>query len=124
MTPEHAWFFVEGRSNLALATEIAAPPPPPAGSPDENQARVRTAVENGPCISPQITPPPSDPHLPILLATGARSRDVPLERTLFPLVQARSLVSGMQSFQIQLGASTQPGWERWLRAMGSMTPTQ
>ena len=69
---------------------------------------------------------PSDPHLSILLATGARSRDVPLERTLFPLVQARSLVllSGMQSFQIQLGASTQPGWERWRRAMGSMTPTQ
>ena len=93
----------------------------PAGPPDENQARVRTAVEKWTMLSPQITP-----HHPILLATGARSRDVPLERTLFPLVQARSLVSlsGMQSFQIQLGASTQPGWERWLRAMGSMTPTQ
>ena len=110
MTPEHAWFIVEGKSMQSASS---------AWTPDDNQARVRTAVEKWTMLSPQITP-----HHPILLATGARSRDVPLERTLFPPVQARSLVSGMQSFQIQLGASTQPGWERWLRAMGSMTPTQ
>jgi hypothetical protein len=44
VTPEHAWFIVEGKSMQSAS---------PAGPPDENQARVRTAVEKWTMLSPQ-----------------------------------------------------------------------
>ena len=103
VTPQHAWFIVEGRT--VLATE---------------PARVRAAVDSGRSIPPQYSSPPS--HLRIY-SPLARERSAPRAHT-FRLRQddAHSLVSGMQSFQ--LDASRQPGWARYLRAMRSMTPAQ
>ena len=95
VTPQHAWFIVEGRT--VLATE---------------PARVRTPLLKV-----------DDASLLPIYSPLARERSAPRAHT-FRLRQddAHSLVSGMQSFQ--LDASRQPGWARYLRAMRSMTPAQ
>ena len=97
VTPQHAWFIVEGRT--VLATE---------------PARVRTPLLK---VDDESLLPIYSPLAPDREKCPSRAHTFRLRQ-----VDAHSLVSGMQSFQ--LDASRQPGWARYLRAMRSMTPAQ